>query len=220
MDRSPDHRLLAHPLLAGLSCEALTFALAFFRARREEFPRGSLLKQADTSLPAFGIVESGRIQVRLTDMEGSEVLMAAVGPSDSFGESLAYLGVPSSPVYIVAEEDSAVWWFYPDALHRTDTSTPEAARLAERFTALLAERALAMNDRIQILSRPTIRERLVIFLSRRAQQAGSRTFRIPLDRAGLAAYLGVNRSALSRELSAMKREGLIDFFRGSFRLLR
>ena len=219
MDKSPSHRLLAHPLLAGLSDEALAFALAFFRARREEFPRGALLKQADAPLPAFGIVESGRIQVRLTDMEGSEVLMAAVGPSDSFGESLAYLGVPNSPVYIVAEEDSAVWWFYPDALHRTDAIAADSARLAERFTALLAERALAMNDRIQILSKPTLRQKLLCLFSQVERKSGARSFTLPFDREGLATYLGVNRCALSRELSSLKKAGVIDYYKNSFKIL-
>jgi CRP-like cAMP-binding protein len=158
------------------------------------------------------------ITVYTDDIDGERMIMATVSAPDSFGESLAYLGVPNSPVYIVAEEDSAVWWFYPDALHRTDAIAAEAARLAERFTALLAERALAMNDRIQILSKKTLRLRLLAYFTFCRRRFGSATFAIPMNRERLAVYLGVNRSALSRELSQMQKEGLISYYRETFRL--
>ena len=44
-------------------------------------------------------------------------------------------------------------------------------------------------------------------------------FNGPISREELAAYLCVNRSALSRELSRMKQEGLLDYYRDTFRLL-
>ena len=94
-----------------------------------------------------------------------------------------------------------------------------ALNLTERFASVLALRALYQNDRIQILSKPKIRDRLVTFLSQCERRYGSRTFIIPFDRTSLAVYLGVNRAALSRELSKMKEEGILDFFRSSFRLL-
>ena len=84
----------------------------------------------------------------------------------------------------------------------------------------LAARALSQNDRIQILSKTTIRERIITFLTQWEHKTKSCTFRIPFDRASLADYLGVNRAALSRELSNMKKEGILDFFRSSFRLLK
>ncbi len=43
-------------------------------------------------------------------------------------------------------------------------------------------------------------------------------FNLPFDRSDMAVYLGVNRSALSRELSLMKKEGIIDFYKNSFSL--
>ena len=45
-------------------------------------------------------------------------------------------------------------------------------------------------------------------------------FRIPFTRAQLAGYLNCDRSALSRELGRMQREGLLDTYRSSFKLLQ
>ena len=52
-----------------------------------------------------------------------------------------------------------------------------------------------------------------------AHRAGSDTFTTPLTRAGLAEYLNCDRSALSRELSRMQHDGLIETWRSSFKLL-
>ena len=76
-----------------------------------------------------------------------------------------------------------------------------------------------MNDRVQILSKTTIREKIVTFLSQYSNRFGSKTFSVPFDRETLALYLGVNRSALSRELSAMQRDGILEYYKNSFKIL-
>ena len=76
-----------------------------------------------------------------------------------------------------------------------------------------------MNDRIQVLSKQLLRDKLTTYFSQCAVRARSRSFSIPFDRESLAAYLGVNRSALSRELSRMQREGLIRYEKNRFTLL-
>ena len=211
---------VAHPLFSGLSEEELVTALALFAGVVAEYKKGDSLRAMGLPFRTFGIVLSGTVQVFSPDIDGHPMMMANVGEGDSFGESLAYLGTEESPVYVTAATPLSVLWLDIAAVRRAAAGGEALAlRLSERFAALLATRALAQNDRIQILSKPTVRARLVTFLSQCERRYGSRTFIIPFDRASLAVYLGVNRSALSRELSKMKKEGIFDFFRSSFRLL-
>lgn len=169
---------------------------------------------------SFGLVLSGTVQVFSFDMDGAPQMMANVGAGESFGESLAYLGTEESPVNVIAAADASVLWLDIAALRKKAAEGDAfALAISERFSSVLALRALSQNDRIQILSKPKIRDRIVTFLSQCERRFGSRTFIIPFDRASLAVYLGVNRAALSRELAKMKGEGIIDFFRSSFRLL-
>ena len=56
------------------------------------------------------------------------------------------------------------------------------------------------------------------FLSSCAQDSGSAVFSIPFDRQQLADYLAVERSAMSAELSRMKKDGLLDYHKNHFRL--
>ncbi len=215
--------LKKHPLFASLEEESFAYACALLEATHRRFHRGEYLVRAGEPFLRFGVVLAGTVQVYMDDIDGERMMMASVGEGDSFGESLAYFSTEESPVYVLAGEDTEVIFLSAASLRAALFSaerSPIAAVLCERFTALLAARALSQNDRIQILSKSTIRERLVTFFTQWEHRSKSRTFRIPFDRAALADYLGVNRSALSRELSAMKAEGIIDFFRSSFRLLQ
>ena len=76
-----------------------------------------------------------------------------------------------------------------------------------------------MPDRqLQILSKLTLRKKLIAFFTNASRNAGSRTFSVSMNRDDMADYMGTNRSALSRELAEMKREGILDYYRNSFQL--
>ena len=63
----------------------------------------------------------------------------------------------------------------------------------------------------------TLREKIFTYLSDLSVE--EEWFEVPLDRNALAAYLFCDRSALCRELSKMKKDGVIDFHKNRFRIL-
>jgi len=210
-------KIKKNPLFEGLRDDELLLAKELFSAVRTVYAKGEYLLRAAEPFLRFGLVLSGAVSVYMDDIDGERMMMASVSEGDTFGESHAYLGTEESPVYIVAAEDAEILWLSPASLFG-QVGNALVLRLRERFTALLAKRALYQNTRIQILSKPTIRARIVAFLTQYEARAKSKTFSVPFDRNTLAVYLGVNRSALSRELSAMKKEGLIDFYKNTFKL--
>ena len=210
-----------HPLFASFSEGEILDALTLLRGVEKSYGKGEWLRTAGDPFYTFGVVLSGRIEVYMEDLDGRAMMMAAVGEGDSFGESLAYLHTAESPVSVFAADDSRVLWLDASFFKQTSLrADPLTLCLKERFVSLLATRALAQNDRIQILSKTGLRDRLVTFFSQCERRYKSKTFRLPFDRASLAVYLGVNRSALSRELSRMRDEGILDFYKDSFRLHR
>jgi len=72
---------------------------------------------------------------------------------------------------------------------------------------------------VELLICKSLRARISLWLLDEAHRVGSDTFTTPLTRAGLAEYLNCDRSALSRELSRMQHDGLIETWRSSFKLL-
>lgn len=198
--------------------EALKILSASFGA----YERGDLLHPAGSPVKKFGMVLTGTVNVCTDDLGGSRMIMASVGPGGTFAEALCYLKVKEPVMYAEAAEDVQVLWLSLGKLYRAGAKADATVleKLQKNFTAMLADRMLSMNDRIQVLSRLTLREKLKTYFSEMSLKTGSRTFSVPFNRENMAAYLGTNRSALSRELSAMKKERLIDFYKNSFKILK
>ncbi len=205
-------------LFRGMSESDAKSALSLLDSREKSYSRGDILAYAGERLERFGLVLSGTVQVSFSDIDGNAVIMASVTEGDTFGESLCWLAVPEIPVTITAFTDASVLWLSPRSLYREDCDRV-LTLLRNRFVSMLATKTLAMNDRIQILSKPTLRLKIITCLSQCSIRSGSKTFSLPFDRETLALYLGVNRSALSRELSAMQKDGIIEYYKNSFRIL-
>jgi CRP-like cAMP-binding protein len=73
--------------------------------------------------------------------------------------------------------------------------------------------------KIDILSRKSLRDRIMLYLTLQAKRKKTNDLFIPFNREEFAAYLCVDRSALSRELGRMKEEGLIEFDKNHFRIV-
>ena len=71
---------------------------------------------------------------------------------------------------------------------------------------------------MELICCKSLRGRICMWLLEQREACGADTFSTPMNRTELAAYLHCDRSALSRELSRMQEEGLIELFRGSFKL--
>ena len=203
-------------LFENLSKEDTAYALRYFSAVQRIYEKGDFLNRISAPLGGFGLVLSGTIQVYMDDIDGNQMIMANVGEGETFGESLCFLH-RDAPVYICSVTDSVVLWMNTDRIRNPlQEPTPLDYLLANRFTAMLAARTLAMNDRIQILSKISIRDKLITFFSQYCARTGRQEITIPFDRSDMATYLGVNRSALSRELSRMREEGIINFHKNTF----
>jgi CRP-like cAMP-binding protein len=85
--------------------------------------------------------------------------------------------------------------------------------------SMIARKNIMLNQKMEILSKRTTREKLLAFFNTQVQMNHSKKFSIPYNREGLAFYLCVDRSALSRELSNMRDEGLLKFNKNEFEIL-
>ena len=200
-------------LFRDLPDREMECALSFFRAAGREYQKGQALNRPGEVFSRFGLVLSGAIHINSYESD-PPVVMATVSPGSTFGESLCFLGLPA-PVHAFAASKCRVLWLSTDGVKRPPATELEQ-KLQQRFTAMIAEKALSMNDRIQILTRHTMRDKVLTLLYQYGREGEE--FLLPFDREHMAAYLGADRSALSRELSRMKADGLIDYRKNRFRL--
>ena len=74
---------------------------------------------------------------------------------------------------------------------------------------LMNDKAQALSRRVDVLSRRSIREKLLCYFRQLAEQAGSEEFTLPFSLSTLADYIATDRSAMMRELKRLRTEGII-----------
>ncbi len=208
-------------LFAGIDAQERRAVLACLGARAVELRRGECALAAGDRPDQVGVVLEGRLHIVREDAEGGRALLAALEPGELFAEVLCCAGVGESPVTVLAETDATVLQI---GFARMLRSCPQAcafhARLVENMLRVIAQKSLELQRRLELLSAKTIRERLLRYLTSVAAQQGTSAFALPFNREELADFLCVDRSALSRELARLKREGTIDYWKNQFKLVR
>lgn len=212
--------LTKNELFKGIKKEELVQVFTCLGARVKSFPKGAYLVRAGESLQDIGVLLSGRAQITRVDLVGNRMIVAGLYPSDLFGESFACLETRELPVSVEAGEDCQVLWLNMKRVITVCSSTCQFhSRLIENMLRVLAGKNVALNEKVRLLSLKTTREKLLQYLFGCGERQGATGFEIPYNRSELADFLGVDRSAMSRELSRMQEEGLLKFSRNRFQLL-
>ena len=74
---------------------------------------------------------------------------------------------------------------------------------------LISEKAQSLSERVDVLSRRSIREKLLCYFRQLAEKAGGDTFTLPFSLSTLADYIATDRSAMMRELKRLREEGIL-----------
>lgn len=206
------------PLFASIGKKERESLLACLGAREKRYAKGAPLLSAGETTVHFGLVLSGTLRIVKEDYNGNTILLALVSPGELFAEAFAAGGFPLT-VSVLAEEDAAVLWLdYRRLLTPCQNACPFHAVLAGNLLRILGRKNVFLTGRIEHLSKKSLREKVLSYLSEQAVRQGSRHFTIPLNRQALADYLAADRSALSAVLSRLQKEGVLTFRKNEFTL--
>lgn len=207
-------------IFRGIKAEEMEAMLQCLNAKSSSFKKGEAIMLEGDPASCMGIVISGQADIIKEDYYGNRSIMAKVDAGELFGEVFACAGADAMPVSVFAAENCRIMFMDCGKVIRTcSRSCPFHGTLISNLLRIVSEKALFLNRKIDFLSKRRTREKLLAFLSSQAKQAGKSDFTIPFNRQELADFLCVERSAMSAELSRMKRDGLIDYDRSRFRLL-
>ncbi len=205
-----------NPLFRGI--EELEPMFDCLGAQTRLFARDAVILLAGDAALYVGIVVSGGVKIIKEDEEGNSAIITELGPSELFGEVFACAGVEHSPVTVVATQKSEILFIdYRKIIYTCASSCVFHNRLIENMLMLIARKTLMLNQKIEVLSKRTTREKIFSFFD--VIRGGKRAFAVPYNREEMAQYLCVDRSALSAELGRMRDEGLIRFHKNEFELV-
>ena len=207
-------------LFAGIAPHDIETLLMCLDIRQSEYQKGETVLWEGDIINDIGIVLRGHGRSVKNDISGRTVIVSHLEEGSFIGVLLAASKERKSPVSVEALDHLCVLFIsFASIVKRCEKVCPRHDRLIFNILDGIAEKALVLHDRNDCLIKPTVREKILTFLTKAAKEYKSKTFSIPLDRKTMAEYLNVERSALSRELSQMRRDGIIDFYKNSFRIM-
>jgi CRP-like cAMP-binding protein len=206
-------------LFAGIGQGDIESLLACVGARLARYAKDEFIIEEGDAVRDFGVVLSGRARSIKWDASDKVFIIALLAKGSAIGVMLAASQGQRSTVAVQAQDDCAVLLIpFERVFARCEKACAHHSAMLRNLVGIVAEKGLMLHERIACLLKPTTREKILAFLTKASREQGGRTFSIPMDRNAMAEYLGVERCSLSRELSRMKRDGLIDYHKNSFRL--
>ena len=207
-------------LFDGIEQEETDMILSVLGAASRHFPKGSTVLEPGKSSGTMGIVITGQVQIIKEDYWGNRTIISDMHEGDMFGEASCCDIRELVPFSAVAVSDADIMTIEHSRLFcggRLPCSCHN--RLLYNLTRSLAVKNNTLSRKISHITERSTRDKLMSYLSEQAYLCGRNSFKIPFDRQELADYLSVDRSAMSNELSKMRREGLIDYRKNNFRFL-
>lgn len=207
-------------LFSGIPPEELRLMLSCLNARLLRPKKEEYLLLAGDRVTQIGVLLEGSLHVVQEDREGVRTLMTALESGDHFAEALCCAGVEESPVSVVADKPSVVLMLdYRRILTTCPNGCDFHRKLIENMLFVVARKNLLLQSRVEILGKRSLRRKILALLEGQEKQGGGNVT-LPYNREQLAEFLCVDRSALSHELSRMRAEGLLDYHKNTFRLLK
>lgn len=199
------------PLFQGIQYEEYLRMLTCFQAVQKSFRADDLIY--DFSAPgnnAVGIIERGNAALIRIDEEGVSTVMEDLGAGGVFGRTLAFAGTGYDSLEVVCRTPCDVLFIdYPHILKRCENACLHHSLLVQNMLRLMGGKAQGLSERVDVLSRRSIREKLLCYFRQLAEKGDGQNFLLPFSLSTLADYIATDRSAMMRELKKLKEEEII-----------
>lgn len=187
--------------------------------KEKHFSSNSYVFKVSDLIHEIGIVLDGNLNIENIDYLGNKTILSNLSNGDVFGETYA-LSREKMMVDVLTLKDSTILFLDINILFNEEYKDKTwKEKLLNNLLTITANKNLMLSNRIFFTSFKKIRDRLLAYFSYMSFKTNSKTFNIPFNRQGLADYLNVERSALSKEMGKMKDEGIIEFYKNSIKLL-
>ncbi len=187
------------------------------KAVLKNYQNGEIIFSADENIDSVGYVIEGNIELTKNDYNGNEILLTRISKGETFAETFVCAGAKSIVQAKAIDNTKVLFLNLNNILNICPQNCIFHKKLLENLIKIIAQKNLFLQDRLEMFSHKILKER-ILYLLTKYKSADSSVFEIPYTREQMAKYLGVNRSALSKELAKLKAEKLLDFHKNSFKL--
>lgn len=207
-------------LFQNMNDDEINKCLATCRVYEKTYKKNSFILYASEKTETMGLVLEGSVTVESNDLWGNRTILSYVGKGGLFAETYAIIQTVPLAVDVVANEKCRILFLYIGLLssmnanfenrEQTENITPNwKFKFLYNLLQVSSRKNLHLSARSFHTSPKTIRTKVMAYLNTISLQKKTCEFSIPFDRQQLADYLNVERTALSKELGKMQKDGLL-----------
>ena len=198
------------PLFFNINAKNQEKLLYTLEAHTFTFPKNTRVLTAIKEDNIIGYVVYGYMQITRTDYNGNMTIIEELKEDEVFGTSLSSLN--NLEYEIVTKEESKIVKIFivqMIKLAEENNKLPYFYQFFKNLLEITSNKILEKNERIEILSKKTIRDKLLEYFRILSEKLGTKNLHLSLSFTELADYLAIDRSAMYRELKNLKEEGFI-----------
>ena len=213
--------LMKLPIFYNLKKEEIINILKFFSYSKEDFEKNNFIFEIGKPISKIGIILSGEINIIKEDFWGNRNILNKFKSGEIFGEVFALAKVSPNNILVETSQNSKILFLdLTNFSIDNENNSNEILKFLSNIFKISLKKNILFTEKLEHITKKTIREKIISYLSTEALKNRSNSFFIKFDRQELADYLFVERSALSRELSSMKKDGLIEYNKNYFTLIK
>ena len=179
------------------------------KTQRRFFKKNDVITNYMEKRKQICILISGSADLIRYDLNGNKNIIENYNKESIFGEAF-YPVNTNNELFVQATEDCEVISFlYDDIRIKCISNCTYHSILVSSLLDLVLNNSIHQNMRIEILSKRTIRDKLLSYFSLLSTKSFSKNIVLPFSLTDLADYLSVDRSAMMREIKSLINEGFI-----------
>lgn len=156
----------------------------------------------------FCVLLEGEAQLITYDDNGNKKILYYYEPNDVFGESFFKI-YTDKELFVLAKKNSKVLFYPYDLAERCTENCYYHVELLRNLPNLILQSIAKQNFRVVVLTKKSVRDKLLTYFTFLANENGSKTFTLPFSLTDLSDYLMIERTAMMREIKRLKDEKII-----------
>lgn len=182
--------------------------LNFLEANTLKYKKNTTILSNQKNDNIIGIILEGYIQIVKTDYNGNNNIIEDLQDGAIFGTTMS--SIKNTEYSLITKEDTRLVIIYFDAIVNNSLNYKYFNQFLKNLLCILLNKISINNNRIEILTNKTIRNKLLVYFKQISKKNKSKIIYLPYNYTDLADYLAIDRSAMYRELKNLKEEGLIE----------
>lgn len=212
--------LMKNSLFKGIKVEEMESLLHCLHAYCKTYKKEEMILHHGDKVNHIGLLLKGTAHIIKDDYWGNRTIIKEVYVGEIFAEAYACIHDKELEVSLLAMEDCEVMFLDVGAITcMCGQGCRFHQQIIQNLLMITSQKNLLLTQKMEHISKRTLRDKILSYLSAQSLKQGAQTISIPFNRQQLADYLSVNRSALSIELSKMQKEGILKYHKNNFELL-